>query len=80
MSPVDLAPTESKPTSTALNLSREPKLEEKNCKNVTGNTTIKDDVESSAKDKDLSVLISSEGANVEPCCEDMHFSLMKTSG
>ncbi|XP_034155230.2 transcription factor TFIIIB component B'' homolog isoform X1 [Pangasianodon hypophthalmus] len=80
MSQSDSEPTESKPVSAALHLSKEPKLEEENSENVTGDATIKDDMESSAEDKELSILTSNEGENVRPSCEDMNFSLMKTSG
>ncbi|MCI4392707.1 hypothetical protein PGIGA_G00148940 [Pangasianodon gigas] len=80
MSQSDSEPTDSKPVSAALHLSKEPKLEEENSENVTGDTTIKDDMESSAEDKELSILTSNEGENVQPSCDDMNFSLMKTSG
>lgn len=75
MSQGDLEPTGSKPMPTALRLSKEPTLEEEN---VTGDTIAKDDMKSSAEDKELSILTSSEGANVQPCCEDIN--LMKTPG
>lgn len=80
MSQCDLEHTESKPVSTALHLSKEDKFKEENSENVTGETTNKVDMESSVEDKELSILMSSEGANVQPSCEDMRFSLMKTSG
>lgn len=62
-----------------LYLSKELKLEEEKSENVTGDTTIKDDMESSIEDKESSVLTSSEGANEQPSCEDM-CSSVKTSG
>ncbi|MCJ8746931.1 hypothetical protein PDJAM_G00147480 [Pangasius djambal] len=80
MSQSDSEPTESEPVSAALHLLKDPKLEEENSENATGDITIKDDMESSAEDKELTVLTSSEGENAQPSCEDMSFNLMKTSG
>ncbi|XP_060740266.1 uncharacterized protein LOC132855383 [Tachysurus vachellii] len=71
----DLEPTEKNPS--ALHLSKEPKLVKENIKNIMEEYTIKDDTDSFAEEKEQS---SSEGAKVQPCCEDMHFNLMKSSG
>lgn len=80
MSQCGLEHTESNPISAALHLSKEGKFKEENCENVTGDTTNKEDLESSVEDKESSILTSSEGADVQPSSEDVHFSLMKTSG
>lgn len=75
-----MSPTETNPISSALHLSREHRLEEEKRKDVMEDTTIKDDIEVFAEDKKWSESTSSEGANVQPCCEDVHFNLMKSSG
>lgn len=62
----DLGITESKPISTLLHKPEDFKLEEERSENVTGQTAVKDDMESSAEDKEFSI-----PANVQPCCEDM---------
>lgn len=68
------------PSATAVNLHKEPTLQEENCEKVTGDAIFKDDIESSVEDRQLSVLMFSEGINVQPCYEDMRLSLMKASG
>lgn len=69
-----LEPTEKTPS--ALQISKERKLEQENISNIMKEYTIKDDNDSFAEEKEVS---SSEGAKVQPC-EDMHFNLMKSSG
>ncbi|XP_046698203.1 uncharacterized protein LOC124380927 [Silurus meridionalis] len=71
---------ESKHISSALQLCRNPKLEEESRGNIPGHTIIKDDMKSSAEDKELSMAMPNEGAIVQPCCEDRRYSLMKASG
>ncbi|KAK3539017.1 hypothetical protein QTP86_023621 [Hemibagrus guttatus] len=73
-----MSPRETNPISNALHLSREPRREEENSKNVIEDATIKDSIDSFVEDKKWSVSTSSEGANVQPCCEDMHFNLMSS--
>lgn len=68
MSQGELESTDSKPISTAVHPSKEPTLEKENSENIPGDTVIKDDMESSAEDKELTISAAK------------NFNLMKTSG